>query len=52
MSNTEVWGAPKWGIMASHMDMVECPTYDLGHIVVVGMHTDMTQVDMGVEVSM
>jgi hypothetical protein len=42
----------KWGTVASHMDLVACPTYDLGYTVVVGMHTDTTQVDMGVEVSM
>jgi hypothetical protein len=44
-------GCPKWGIPASHMDMVVGPTFDLGHRVVVGMYTDTTHVDMGVEVS-
>jgi hypothetical protein len=43
---------PKWGTMPSHMDMVACPTSDLGHKVTVGMHIDMAQADMGVEVSM
>jgi hypothetical protein len=43
---------PKRGIVASHMDMVARPTFDLGHRVVVGMHIDTTQVDMVVEVSM
>jgi hypothetical protein len=34
------------------MNMVACPTFDLGYKVMVGMHTDMTQVGMEVEVSM
>jgi hypothetical protein len=43
---------PKRGIVASRMDMVACPTLDLGYKVVVGMHIDVAQVGMGVEVSM
>ena len=43
---------PKWGIVASHMDMVACPTFDWGHKVVVCMHIDMTHVGIGVEMSM
>jgi hypothetical protein len=38
------FGVPPSGLL--------CPSYDLGHRVVVGMHTDTPQVDMGVEVSM
>jgi hypothetical protein len=32
---------PKQGIVASQMDMVTCPTFDLGHIVEVNMCMDM-----------
>jgi hypothetical protein len=42
LSYIEVWGAPKQGIVASHMDMVACPKFDLGYNVEVGMHTDMS----------
>jgi hypothetical protein len=52
LSNTEVWGAPKWVTVPSHMDIVACPTSDLGHKVTVGMHIDMAQADMRVKVSM
>jgi hypothetical protein len=41
---------PKWGIMSSHIDIVACPTSDLGHIVVVGMHNDKAHVHTEVEV--
>jgi hypothetical protein len=37
--------------VASHMGMVACPTFDLEHKVVVGMHTDMAHVGVVVEVS-
>ena len=50
--NTDVWGAPKRGIVASQMDMVACSTFDSGHMAVVCMYIDMAHVDMGVEVSM
>jgi hypothetical protein len=43
---------PKRGTMESHMDMVACPTFDLGYMVVVGMRTDMAQVGIRMEVSM
>jgi hypothetical protein len=43
---------PKQGIVASRMDMVACPTFDLGHRAMVCMYNDMAQVDMWVEVSM
>jgi hypothetical protein len=43
---------PKQGTVASQMDMVVCPTFDLGHMVAVYMCKDMAQVDKGVEVSM
>jgi hypothetical protein len=33
------------------MNMVACPTFDLGYRVVASMHTDMARVGMGVEVS-
>jgi ferredoxin-thioredoxin reductase catalytic subunit len=33
--------------MASRIDMVACPTSDLGHKVVVGMHIDMAHMGMG-----
>jgi hypothetical protein len=39
--NTDVWGAPKRGTVASQMDMVACPTFDLGHMVEVYMCMDM-----------
>jgi hypothetical protein len=43
---------PKRGTMTSRMDMVACPTFDLGHrAVVVCTHIDMAQMRMGVEVS-
>jgi hypothetical protein len=41
----------KQGTMASRMDMLACPTFDLGHKVVVDMHIDMAKVGMKVEVS-
>jgi hypothetical protein len=50
--NTNVWGAPKRGTVASQMDMVACSTFDSGHIAVACMYIDMAHVDMGVEVSM
>jgi hypothetical protein len=34
------------------MDMVACPTFDLGHKVMVHMHIDIAHVAMDVEVSM
>jgi hypothetical protein len=39
--------------MASHMCTVACPTFDWvhKHKVLEDMHTDMTQVGIGVEVS-
>jgi hypothetical protein len=43
---------PKRGTAASHMDMVACPTFDFGHMVVAGMHNDTAYMDMVVEVSM
>jgi hypothetical protein len=39
--NTNVWGAPKQGTMASQMDMVAYPTFDLEHMAVVRMYIDM-----------
>jgi hypothetical protein len=33
--------------MASYIDTVACPTSDLGHMVVVGVHNDMAQADGG-----
>jgi hypothetical protein len=40
--NTDVWGTPpKRGTVASQMDMVACPTFDLGHMVEVNMCMDM-----------
>jgi hypothetical protein len=50
--NTDTWGAPKQDTVASQMDMVAHPTFDLGRMAVVHMHIDMAYVDMGVEVSM
>jgi hypothetical protein len=41
LSNTDVWGAPKRGTVASQVDMVACPTFDLGHMVEVCMCMDM-----------
>jgi hypothetical protein len=41
---------PKRGTVASQVDMVACPTFDLGHTVEVCMRMDMAYVDMGVEV--
>jgi hypothetical protein len=38
--------------VASCMGTVACPTFNWGHKVVAGMHTDMAQVGVGVEVSM
>ena len=32
---------PRRGIVASQMDMVACPTFDLGHMVEVSMCMDM-----------
>jgi hypothetical protein len=43
---------PKRGTVASQMDMVACPTFDLGHMVEVNMCMDMAYADKGVEVSM
>jgi hypothetical protein len=43
---------PERGIVASCMDMVAYPTFDLGYKVALGMHIDMAQVGMVVEVSM
>jgi hypothetical protein len=40
-------GPPKRGIMASRMDMVACPTFDLGHRAMVCTYIDMAQMDMG-----
>jgi hypothetical protein len=45
-------GCPKQDTVASQMDMVAHPTFDLGRMAVVHMHIDMAYVDMGVEVSM
>jgi hypothetical protein len=42
---------PRRGTVASQMDMVACPTFDLGHMVEVNMDMDMTEADK-VEVSM
>jgi hypothetical protein len=39
--NTDAWGAPKWGTVASQMDMVACSIFDSGHVVVVCMYIDM-----------
>jgi hypothetical protein len=39
--NTDAWGAPKWGTVASQMDMVAYPTFDLGRMAVVRMYIDM-----------
>jgi hypothetical protein len=50
--NADVCGAPKRVTVASKMDMMACPTFDLGHMVEVCMYMDMAYVDMGVEVSM
>jgi hypothetical protein len=50
--NTDAWGAPKQGTVASQMDMIAFPTFDLGRIAAACMYIDMAQVDMGVEVSM
>jgi hypothetical protein len=44
--------SPKWGTVASHMDMVACPTSGLGHKVAVGMQVHIAWVGMWVEVSM
>jgi hypothetical protein len=41
LSKTDVWGAPRRGTVASQMDMVACPTFDLGHMVEVSMCMDM-----------
>jgi hypothetical protein len=43
---------PKRGTVASQMDMVACPTFDLRHMVEVNMCMDMEEADKGVEVSM
>ena len=43
---------PRRGTVASQMDMVACPIFDLGHRVMVCMYIDMAQVDMGAGVSM
>jgi hypothetical protein len=44
---------PKWGTMASQMDMVACSTFGSGYMAVaVCTHNDMAQVCMGVDVSM
>jgi hypothetical protein len=48
----ESLGCPKWGTAASHMNMVAYPTSNLGRKVAVDTHIDITQVDMGMEVSM
>jgi hypothetical protein len=52
LSNIEVWGAPKPGIVASRMDILVSTTFDLVHKVMVCMDIDTTHVGMGVEVSM
>jgi hypothetical protein len=39
--NIDVWGAPKRGTVAFQMDMVACPTFDLGHMVEVNMCMNM-----------
>lgn len=36
ISNTEAWGAPKPGAMASHKDIVAFPRIDLARMVGVG----------------
>jgi hypothetical protein len=41
LSKTDVWDAPRRGTVASQMDMVACPTFDLGHMVEVNMYMDM-----------
>ena len=43
---------PRRGIVASRMDMMACPTFDLGHMVDVNMCMDMAYADKGVDVSM
>jgi hypothetical protein len=43
---------PRRGTVASQMDMVACPTFDLGHMVEVNMCMDMAYADKEVEVSM
>jgi hypothetical protein len=43
---------PKCGTGAFQMDMVACPIFDLGRMVVACMYIDMVQADMGVGVSM
>jgi hypothetical protein len=48
----ESLGCPKWGTVASHMDMVAYPTSNLGRKVAVDTLIDIAQVDMGMEVSM
>jgi hypothetical protein len=50
VSTCQLWKfgvPPKWGTMSSHMDMVPCPTSNLGHKVAIGMHIDMAHVDIG-----
>jgi hypothetical protein len=50
---TQMFGVPpKRDTVASHMDMVACLTFDLGHKVMVHMHIDMAHVGMEVKVSM
>jgi hypothetical protein len=39
--NTDIWGAPKRDTVASQMDMVAYPTFDLVRMAVVHMHIDM-----------
>jgi hypothetical protein len=47
------WGAPKWGIVVSRMDMVAYSTFDSGDMAVgVYTHNNMARVCMEVEVSM
>jgi hypothetical protein len=46
-------GVPRMcGTGAFQMDMVACPIFDLGRMVVACMYIDMAQADMGVGVSM
>jgi hypothetical protein len=39
--NTDAWGAPKQGTVASQMDMVAYPTFDSGRMTVICMYMDM-----------
>jgi hypothetical protein len=42
LSNTVFGVPPKRGTVASQVDMVACPTFDLEHMVEVCMRMDMT----------